>query len=274
MVYQMSSSNLEMKWIKFGKDLRSIGGLLILIIIPYIAFVALIVQLILIIVLLNNINDINRELKNPFLDEFRSKYLAANIIKFIGAIILHLACVILVGILSISFFIPPYTPPFGPIRFMPLIIIFFIIGFILMIIGSYIEIGAWDNLKMYIVENKVMFPKMGNKAIEGVENLRSGAWLWVLGFLIIPIVIGWIFQISGYFTLGDQIPVISKEPIRAVESQYVYVSAPTPAHAPKHVSTPAPDRENEVKVKYCPLCGVKVNSSGKYCQECGTQVRD
>ena len=271
----MSSSNLEMKWIKFGKNLRSIGGLLILIIIPYIAFVALIVQLILIIVLLNNINDINRELKNPFLDEFRSRYLAASIIKFIGAIILHLACVMLVGILSIGFLIPPRTP-FGPfIRFIPIIILF-IVGFILMIIGSSIEIGAWDNLKMYIVENKESFQKMGNKAIEGVENIRSGAMLWVLGFLIIPIVIGWIYQISGYFTLGDQIPVISIEPIRAVEPQHVYVSAPT--HSPKYVSTLAPVstrvQDTEDLINFCPLCGANVPDKGKYCGECGAPVRD
>ena len=48
----MSSSNLEMNWIKFGKKLRTVGGLLILVIIPFIAFVALVIQLILIIVLI------------------------------------------------------------------------------------------------------------------------------------------------------------------------------------------------------------------------------
>jgi len=270
----MSSSNLEMKWLKFGKNLRNLGGLLILIIIPYIAFVALIIQLILIIVLINDLNDINRELKNPHLDEFRSRYLAASIIKFIGAIILNVACVMLAGVVLINFYGSyfPYTP-FGPfIRFIPIIILF-IIGFVLMIVGSAVEIGAWDNLKSFIVQNREMFPKMGKDAIDGVEKLRSGAMLWVLGFLIIPIVIGWIFQLIGYFTLSkiaDQKSVISTEPIRPVEPQTVYVPAPAPVINP--ISAPA--QENEDKINFCPLCGAKVDPSGKYCPECGTQVRD
>lgn len=272
----MSNSNLEMKWNKIGKNLRNIGGLLILIIIPYIAFVALIIQLILIIVLINDFNDINRELKNPHLDEFRSRYLTASIIKFIGAIILNVACVMLAGVLLISFY-GSYFPymPFGPfIRFIPIIVLF-IIGFILMIVGSSIEIGAWDNLKSFITQNREMFPKMGKDAIDGVEKLRSGAMLWVLGFLIIPIVIGWIVQLIGYFTLSKiagQKTVISKESIRAVEPQYVYVSAPTPASVP--TPTPAPAQDVEDLIKFCPLCGAKVNDSGKFCGECGTQVRD
>ena len=280
----MSSSDLEMKWNKIGKKLRSIGGLFILIIIPYIAFAALTIQFILIIALLNDLNDINRELKNPHLDEFRSRYLASSIIKFAGAIILNIACAMLVGVYFISYY-GPILPnmPFGPfIRFIPIIVLF-IIGFILMIVGSGIEMGAWDNLKSFIVQNRDMFPKNGKDAIEGAEKLKTAANFWVLGFLIIPIIIGWIFHIIGYFTISkiaDQELVISKEPIRTVEPQYVYVSAPAPAHAPKHVSTPAPVptrvsvQENEVKVKYCPLCGAKVNDSGKFCGECGTQVRD
>ncbi|NVM37853.1 MAG: zinc ribbon domain-containing protein [Candidatus Lokiarchaeota archaeon] len=274
----MSSSNLEMKWNNFGKKLRSIGGLFILIIIPYIAFAALTIQLILIIVLINDLNDINRELKNPHLNEFRSRYLAASIVKFIGAIVLNIACAMLVGIFYIGFYGPyfPYPPLPPVIRFLPIIILF-VIGFILMIVGSSIEIGAWDNLKSFIVQNKDMFPKNGNDAIEGAEKLKTGATLWVLGFLIIPIIIGWIFHLIGYFTLSkiaDQETVISKEPIRTVEPQYVYVTAPTSTHAPitKPVSIPVQDAADAVN--FCPLCGAKVNKSGLYCGECGTQVRD
>ena len=271
-----------MKWNKIGKKFRSIGGLFILILIPYIAFAALTIQFILIIALINDLNDINRELKNPHLDEFRSRYLASSIIKFAGAIILNIACVMLVGVSFISFY-GPILPnmPFGPfIRFIPIIVLF-IIGFILMIVGSSIEMGAWDNLKSFIVQNRDIFPKNGNDAIEGAEKLKTGATFWMLGFLIIPIVIGWIFHLIGYFTLSkiaDKESVISKEPIRAVEPQYVYVTAPT--HAPKPVSTPAPVsisplvQNAEDLVKFCPLCGAKVNESGKFCGECGTQVRD
>jgi len=262
----MSSSNLEMKWMKFGKNLRNVGGLLILIIIPYIAFVALIIQLILIIVLINDFNKINRELKNPHLEEFRTRYLTASIIKFIGAIILNVACVWLAGVLLGFYgaYIPYIGGPF--MRFIPIITLF-IIGFILMIVGSAIEVGAWDNLKSFIVQNREMFPKMGKDAIDGVEKLRSGAMLWVLGFLIIPIVIGWIFQLIGYFTLSkiaDQKPVISTEPIRVAEPQTTYVPAPAPV----------PIQEVADLIKFCPLCGAKLAKAAKFCGECGTQVRD
>lgn len=270
----MSSSNLEMKWMKFGKNLRNVGGLLILIIIPFIAFVALIIQLILIIVLINDFNEIIREQKSPYLEEFRSRYLAASIIKFIGAIALNVACVMIAAAYIFDFSTPIFPEtPFGPfVMFIPIIILL-IIGFVLMIVGSAVEMGAWDNLKMFIEQNREMFPKMGVDAIDGVEKLRSGALLWVLGFLIVPIAIGWIFQLIGYFTLGkiaEWEPVISKQPDLVPEPQPAYISAPTP------VAAPAPVFVQEVAdlIKFCPLCGAKLNMSGKYCGECGTQVRD
>ena len=124
-----------------------------------------------------------------------------------------------------------------------------------------------------IVENREQFPKMGNEAIDGVEKLKSGALLWVLGFLIVPIVIGWIFQLIGYFTLGkiaEGEPVISKQPDLVPKPQPTYISAPA------HVAAPAPVPVQELAdlIKFCPLCGAKLNKSGIYCGECGTRVRD
>lgn len=270
----MSSSNLEMNWIKFGKKLRAVGGLLILVIIPFIAFVALAIQLILIILLINDFNEIIRDQKSHYLEEFRTRYLVASIIKFAGAIILNIACVMLVGLYIFDFPTPFFpTPYFRPfLRFIPVITLF-IIGFALMIAGSAVEMGAWDNLKKFIVENRETFPKMGADAIDGIEKLRSGALLWVLGFLIVPIVIGWIFQLIGYFTLAkiaEWEPVISKQPVLVSKPQPTYTSAPAPVATP----TPAPVQELADLIKFCPLCGAKLNKSGKYCGECGTQVRD
>ncbi|GAH12829.1 unnamed protein product, partial [marine sediment metagenome] len=147
------------------------------------------------------------------------------------------------------------------------------IGFALMFAGSAVEMGAWENLKMFIVENREKFPKMGNEAIDGVEKLKSGALLWVLGFLIVPIVIGWIFQLIGYFTLGkiaEGEPVISKQPVLVSEPQPTYTLALAPVATPTQVLV----QEVADLIKFCPLCGAKLNMSGKYCGECGTQVRD
>ncbi len=274
----MSSSNLEMKWNELGKKFRYIGGLFILIIIPYIAFAALIIQLIMIFLVINDLNDINRELKNPQLTEFRSRYLTTSIIKFAGAFILHLAWTMMVGLIYLRsyqiFFPHPILPPV--LRFVPTIVLF-IIGFVLMIVGSSIEMGAWDNLKTYFIQNRELFPNNNGKvAIDGTEKLKNGNILWVLGFLFIPIIIGWIFHISGYFKISkiaQQDLIISKEPIKVVEPQYAYVSAPANTSSPVSKPISAPVQNIEDDVKFCPLCGARVRE-GKYCGECGTQVRD
>ncbi|MFX1364608.1 MAG: zinc ribbon domain-containing protein [Promethearchaeota archaeon] len=273
----MSSSNLEMIWKKIGRKFRAIGGLFILIIIPYVAFAALTIQLILIITVIIDLNEINHELMNPQLEEFRSRYLAGSIVKFIGAIILNIAGALLVGLMYFKayFSIFPVAPISPFLRFIPIIILY-IVGFVLMIVGSSIDMGAWENLKSFIEQNRDLFPKNGNDAIEGAEKLKLAATFWVLGFLIIPIIIGWIFNLIGYFTfakIADQERVISKEPIKPVEPQYVYVSAPvnnsTPVSRP--ISTSIQGTEDDIN--FCPLCGARVRE-GKYCGECGTQIRD
>ena len=271
----MSSSNLEMIWNKIGRKFRAIGGLFFLIIIPYISFAALSIQLILIITVIIDLNDINRELKNPQLNEFRLRYLAGSIVKFIGAIILNVAGAMLAGLLLIGFYGGFIFPglPFRPIiRFIPIIVLYGV-GFVLMIVGSGIDMGAWDNLKSFIVQNRDMFPKNGKDAIEGAEKLKTAATFWVLGFLIIPIIIGWIFHLIGYFTFakiteGKQ--VITSEPIKPMEPQVVYVTVPPSKPAPK----PTPVIETGDDVNFCPLCGARANKQGLYCGTCGTQLRD
>ncbi|GAG64024.1 unnamed protein product, partial [marine sediment metagenome] len=83
----MSISDFELKWIKFTKSLRSVGVLLIFVMIPFLAFVIIPIQFILTMVAIRDIKIINHELNDPYLKNFRSKYLAASILKFIGSII-------------------------------------------------------------------------------------------------------------------------------------------------------------------------------------------
>ncbi len=258
----MSSSNLEMKWINFVKSLRSVGVLLIFVMIPYLAFVIIPIQFILTLVALRDINNINRELNNPFLNNFRSKYLTASIVKFIGSIIVHVGGAMIAFVLAIGPIIDPFDLIPFPGWILPPTITLLVIGFVIMIIGSSVEVGAWDNLKLFIQQNKDMFPERILKdTITSVENLRSGALLWALGFLIIPILIGWIFQLVGYFGLSNVAKWGMKiEPITPVTQDF------------QPISTPTQDPQTIDVIKFCPMCGASVAEGARYCGECGVQL--
>ena len=65
--------------------------------------------------------------------------------------------------------------PFFP-YYLPPSVIVFIIGVIIMIIGSITEIGAWNNLKLFVYHHKEIFPVIiHTDTIYKIENLRSGA---------------------------------------------------------------------------------------------------
>lgn len=265
----MSTIDLEMNWVSFGKKMSNLGGVLLLIFVPYLAFVMLTIQFILTLVSISDMSNLNNQLKNPFLNNFRSKYLAASIIKFIGSIILHITCVLLVAILIFNIHIfPSYL--FGPsLRFVPISILF-IIGIIVMVIGSSIEMGAWTEFKSFLQSAKDTFPsKDFDDAIDGVENLHTGAFLWVLGFLFVPIIIGWIFQLVGYFKLANFAKLGLKTTITPVSTEKLQ-----PVPTPESQTIPITPIETEETIKFCPMCGAKVGENGRYCGECGVQIRD
>jgi len=131
-----------------------------------------------------------------------------------------------------------------------------------MIIGSGVEIGAWDNLKLFIYHNKDMFPGRNNYGTTSkVETLRSGAVAWALGFLVITIIIGWISQLVGYFGLSRVAERGSKiDPIAPRIQDYQTLSPPP--QEPRPV-------ENIV---FCPMCGSKVSKGATFCAECGVKL--
>ncbi|MFX0039666.1 MAG: zinc ribbon domain-containing protein [Promethearchaeota archaeon] len=268
----MSNSNLEMNWISFVKSLRSVGVLLLFVMIPYLAFVMIPIHFILTMVAIKDINNMNRDLNNTFLRNFRSKYLTASIVKFIGSIIVHVGAAMLAVILSIGPIIDPYGLFPFPVRILPPTIILLVIGFIVMIIGSVVEVGAWDNLKFFIQDNSKMFPERTIGDIRNaVDNLRSGALMWALGFLIIPIIIGWIFQLIGYFTLSNVAKWgIKGEPITPSVQGYQPVSTVTRTVQPVSITTP--QTEPEETIRFCPMCGAKISEGAKFCGECGVHL--
>ena len=77
----MSWSELEIKWLSFVRRLRVVGVLLIFVMIPFLAFVMIPIYFILAMVAVGDISKLNRELKDSYLQSFRSKYIAASILK-------------------------------------------------------------------------------------------------------------------------------------------------------------------------------------------------
>jgi hypothetical protein len=128
---------------------------------------------------LGNIKMINYRLNSRYLDEFRSKYITAFILKLvcipflIGGIVLM---VMPIGFMSHEMM---YFPSF---YLLPLVIgiIPMVIAFILFIIAYSVEMKAWDNLKYFLEENRSMFPEyIARESIDGAEKLRTGALLYV-----------------------------------------------------------------------------------------------
>ena len=257
----MSISDFELKWIKFTKSLRSVGILLIFVMIPFLAFVIIPIHFILTMVSLRDLNNINRELNDPYLNSFRSKYLTASIFKLIGSILVHIGAAISAIVQIINPMIFPYS--YGPFSVLvsPSIPIF-ITGFVIMIIGSGVEIGAWDNLKLFIYYNENLFPERTNfDTTTKLDNLRSGALSWALGFLVITIIIGWILQLVGYFGLSNIAERGTKSGPISTVTQHFQTNSPT-TQEPQPVSV----------IEFCPMCGASVTEGASYCANCGVKI--
>jgi hypothetical protein len=149
-----------------------------------------------------------------------------------------------------------------------------VIGFILLISASVIEMKAWENLKIFFQQNKELVPDaLRHEIIEGCDDLRTGALLYALGFLVITIVIGFIFQAIGYFKLAKLNTILYHEQPKSQLDQYQVQYQQQPAQ----YSQPSPPKE-EIKVKpieggnFCPNCGAKLSRKGKFCPLCGSEV--
>lgn len=273
----MSNDNLELKWYSFGKNIRIVAIFSIFIVIPFFAFVANLIILIFVCIAISRIKAINQQLRNPYLSSFSSKYLAAAIIKFIGLILVNIAFILILGrYITGSYIYYSYYFPFPFGIFSPLILSILIPGFILMIIGNGIEKGGWENLKSYLYVSKDQFPPGWYLRInEGASNLSSAALLWALGFLIVPIVIGYIMYIVGYFklsALADIAPTFSRKPVPPIIPE-----APQPPKVPVPPSTyttpytPAQPTPTP-SMNYCPHCGSELEKGGRYCGTCGSSL--
>ncbi len=65
---------------------------------------------------------------------------------------------------------------------------------------------TWANLENFFTKNKNAFPDhIGWNAADASGNLKQATILFIFSFLIIPIIIGIVLSIRGYYLLGSSL---------------------------------------------------------------------
>jgi uncharacterized membrane protein len=274
----LSDNELESLWRDFGKNMNLVAIMTVLTIVTGITGI---IALIFLFIALGNIKMINYRLNSQYLDEFRSKYITAFILK--------LVCIpfLVGGIMLIVF---PFGAMHYGIGYIPSFYLFniliglvpLVISFILFIISYSFEMKAWDNLKYFLEENRSMFPEyVARESIDGAGKLRTGALLYALGFLIITAIIGFILQVIGFFKLAkfEQIYNLQSPAKPTVPRAPTPPQPPQPPVAPAESSSKATTSTYAVeekvvgtRPKFCPNCGSELKGEGKYCPDCGSKI--
>ena len=238
----MSNTDTSLEWRSFGSKMQIIA---IFVIIP-IPFVGLIFS----ILALGHIRNINFQLNNPLLGDFRSKWFSALMIRIVAAVVSVVGLLFPIDFLTI---IMSGDPNVLFAALLPMFI-FTGIGLVLGIVAGAIEMGAWGSFETFFRQNATMFPAhISRDAEEGSHYLRNAALMYILGFLIITALIGWIFQIIGYFKLAKLAGVMKTD-------------------QPMAATQPAPTPATSTTSKFCPNCGADVTGAGKFCGACGSSL--
>jgi len=248
----MSNMDVRNDFYEFGKNMQIVA---ICTVLSIVTGVTGIVALIFIFIALGNIKNANLKLNSEYLEEFRSKYVKTFILRICGIIVL------MVGIINIVFYF--FMPSYYFFSWINIIItvILILTGLTFGIASTVVEMEAWKNLKRFFEENRSLFPgSISHEIIDGCDKLKTAALLNALGFLIITAIIGFIYQIIGYFNLAKLDTLISYQAPK---------TSPIQVNLPESRSIDI----NEKESKFCPNCGTKLSGLGKFCPLCGSDIR-
>ena len=216
-----------------------------------------IVQFILMIMSLGNIKRINNQLHDRHLENFRSKYITSIVLSIVTSIAMLIAMLpFLLAIINVALSTMYTTPdPYVLLNaIMPNIIWIIVIaalGMVFIIISAVLQMKAWENLNVFFMENREMFPgQIAEDAIEGSKNLRTASLCMALIILVITSIIGLVYQILGYSKLAK---------LKDLD---------------KHAISPSaqPQASEETSLRYCAHCGSKVEPGQHFCMSCGERI--
>jgi hypothetical protein len=247
----MSTISIKKEFHDFGKYIQVVA---ILTIVSIVTGMAGFIAFIFFFVAIRSLKRANYTLNNLFLHEFRSKYIKGVIARICGVIVF-----IIGGVnIALLFFIPIPFPVYISLSISTILIVS---GIVVIYVGVASEMKAWKNLKAFFEDNYKMFPaNISEDAIKGCSYLRKGTLLSSLWFLIVPGIIGFVYQVKGYFDLA----ILNKlSPSAVPESIEVQAELPVPR----------PVKDSERKINYCPNCGAKLSELGNFCALCGSKIR-
>jgi hypothetical protein len=247
----MLDINIKKEFYDFGKHIETVAFLTV---ISLAMGITGLIAAIFLFIAFGCLKRINTTLNDLLLQEFRSSYIRSVISKIGGVVVL-----IVGGVNLALFFINPSPLPMYISLSIPIVLI--VSGIVLIYLGIGAEMKAWKNLKIFFKNNFKMFPKnISDNAIRGCDKLRTGTLLISLWFLVIPAIIGFIYQIQGYFMLA-------KFRNLSIMESAEYPELPETSYKSQEIVV------SQEKINYCPNCGAKLSELGKFCALCGSEIR-
>ncbi|MFX1493846.1 MAG: hypothetical protein ACFFBZ_06155 [Promethearchaeota archaeon] len=246
----MLNKGISKEFHDFGKYIQVVA---ILTIVSITTGIAGFIAMIFIFIAMRSLKRANYTLNSLSLQEFRSKYIKGFISRICGTVVLVIG-----GVNLALFFFVPTSFPISISLSIPIILM--ISGIVFIYIGVAAEMKAWKNLKIFFENNFKMFPaNISEEAINGCNKLKTGTLLSSLWFLIVPAIIGFIYQVKGYFKLST---------LNKLSTNDVPKSSELQTALPKL----QPVNNFEQKINFCPNCGAKLSRLGKFCALCGSEI--
>ncbi|MHA1232461.1 MAG: zinc ribbon domain-containing protein [Candidatus Helarchaeota archaeon] len=245
------------------------------VIISILESVLMLTNLILLLVALGKIKSANRILNSSNLAIFYSRLVEAIIISIIGNIIIFISKMINpVAIYNLINYITNRIPmlPVGTMRD----VLIWVAGVLLVWISYILVYIGYKALRRFFKMEAERFPwRIRKKSESGARNLKIGALMWVLGFLVVTMIVGVILNIIGYFQIGV-LRGLSEEPIEEVllegrEGTELKSTETKVDLAEEEVESEVRPVKPRVS-RYCTVCGEKLDPDDKFCPECGTAI--